>query len=247
MLTEFGERQCTCGPQYNRPPRSASSRVTWRPTAEVVMQNSLAADDVGVGLVEFLVNDKLTGYASPNPSSDAAGHYYQLFDIAVLSSGPHRLVARVRDSKNQVVLSEEVNFTVEPTAGVIEIKPNNDQGSANVVADNQLQAAGRFTNTSAKADENYYKVKVLSREKFTATVVSTQDESFTVHIYDSNGADISIERERNLLGDESVSYFNDSGAKYIYVRVTSEPKDFKTHNQYRLALDYISTPDVDKL
>lgn len=214
----------------------------------LIRLKAIAKDNVGVGLVEFLVDDKLTGYALPNPLTDApAGQYHQLFDTSLLSSGPHRLVARVRDGKNQVVLSNEANFIIEPTAGLSEIEPNNDQGSANIVADSQLQAAGRLTNTSAKADADYYKVKVLSREKLTATLLSTKSEPITVHIYDSNGAEVSIDRERNLLGDESVSYFNDAGARYVYVRVTSEPKDFKMRNQYRLALGYISTPDVDKL
>lgn len=204
----------------------------------LVRFKAIVKDDVKLFDIEFLVDGKATGWAEHlNTRSGAPeNQYYVIFDTSSLTSGPHRLVVKARDYDSNITTSDEVIFSVDPTAGLIEIEPNNDAASANIIADNQYQLAGTLKNTKINSrvniDYDYYKVSLPAGKTLTVNTLALPSTIF-VSILDANGNIISGESA----SEGEASYTNGGISSVVYVRVSSGPIIY-VRDQYKLSWSF---------
>lgn len=212
----------------------------------LVKLTAIAKDNVRVDTVDFMVDGKSTGYwASPAYlSTDPADQYFLRFDTKGLTNGPHVLTARASDRSNNVTNSTPVTFNVDSTAGLIEAAANETIATATPVPRSQLQIAGTLVTVTTevgdskllKPDVDYYRISLAAGEAVSIDMLSTQ--GFFLSVVDANEAVLSKPSTEISSDVSSVSYTNGSTSQDVYIRISSIPFDFETHNQYKLTLKY---------
>jgi len=212
----------------------------------LVKLTAIAKDNVRIDTVDFVVDGVATGFrASPAyVATDSADQYFWLFDTTGLSTGTHSLLARATDTSGNVTNSASVAFNVDAAAGQTEVEPNNSVANATVVAPGQSQLAGTLVTVTStagttkvvKPDLDYYQLSLAAGKTVSINMLSTL--GFFLTVEDANGTTLSNASTTVSSDVSNVSYTNGSVPQNVYIRVTSIPYDFKTHNQYRLSLSY---------
>jgi hypothetical protein len=212
----------------------------------LVKLTAIATDNVRIDTVDFSVDGIPTGFrATPAyVSTDPADQYFRLFDTTGLPSGIHSLVARAIDTSGNVTNSAPVDFKVDAAAGQTEVEPNDSRATATVVAPGQSQIAGTLVTVTSKIgttqvvkpDVDYYQLSLATGKTVSIDMLSTS--GFFLSVEDANGNALSNTSSTVSSSVSNVSYTSGSMPQNVYIRVTSIPYDFKTHNQYRLSLSY---------
>jgi hypothetical protein len=212
----------------------------------LVKLTAIAKDETRLFGVDFMVDGQLTGSGASLHylDSDPADQYYVLFDTTALSPGAHTVVARARDLANHTTLSDEIVLNIDPAAGLAETEPNNTLATANAVASVQLPIYGTLKNETeaigdskiVHTDSDYYKLTIPAGQTLTVRMLTPQHQFFYVSIVDANDDKLSGNAAWPSSGEVSVAYTNGAAARDVWIRLSSGPLDFETHNQYTLTL-----------